>query len=109
MDYDLFWNQDCQLVKCYREAAKIRRELENQRAWLQGAYIYEAVADLAPILRYSTKGSKPKPYRAEPYPLEQEKTQGKESKSDIKAMQYMEMFMIANNERFKKKGVQNGG
>ena len=43
MTYDQFWNQDVELVKAYREADKIKRDLKNQDMWMQGAYYYEAL------------------------------------------------------------------
>ena len=70
MTYDQFWNEDCELVKFYRKAAQIRQDLKNQDAWLQGAYFYEALVDAAPILRaFAKKGTKPIPYREEPFDL----------------------------------------
>ena len=53
MTYDQFWNQDVELVKAYREADKIKRDLKNQDMWMQGAYYYEALLDAAPVLRFS--------------------------------------------------------
>ena len=53
---------DCELVKYYRKAAKIKQDLDNQNAWLQGAYFYEALADVSPILHaFAKKGTKPIP------------------------------------------------
>lgn len=111
MDYDLFWNQDCELVKYYRKAATIKRDMDNQHAWLQGAYVYEAIADLLPALQFNAKNAKTKPYRSEPFPLggkAPEKVKEIEKKQTEKAKQFMEMFMISNNERFKRKEAQSG-
>lgn len=71
MTYDQFWNQDVELVKAYREADKIKRDLKNQDMWMQGAYYYEALLDAAPVLRFSfsKKPPKPVPYREQPFEL----------------------------------------
>ena len=90
MTYEQFWEQDCDLVKYYRKAAQIRQDLKNQEAWLQGAYFYEALADVSPILRaFAKKGSKARPYPKKPFDLNSrgDKTEQKkaEEKSDDKA------------------------
>lgn len=100
------------MVKYYRKAAAIKRDMDNQHAWLQGAYVYEAIADLLPVLQFSAKNAKTKPYRSEPFPLGEkapEKVKEIEKKQTEKAKQFMEMFMISNNERFKRKEAQSGG
>lgn len=120
MTYDQFWNQDVELVRAYREANKIRRDLKNQDMWMQGAYIYEAILDAAPALRFSfsKKPPKPIPYREQPYELrtgqwKQEAGKSEEltrqEKSDKKAKAMMEMFMVSINKKFEKKGGEGNG
>lgn len=120
MTYDQFWNQDVCLVKAYREAGKIKRDLRNQDLWLQGAYIYEAILDAAPVLRFSLnrKPPKPIPYRDQPIDIhtgarkqdeKQEKPLSVEEKSDKKAKAMMEMFMVSINKKFEKKGGGRNG
>ncbi len=55
MTAEQYWDGDCELVKYYRKAAKIRQDLKNQDAWLLGMYIYQAIGNLAPILRAFAK------------------------------------------------------
>ena len=120
MTFDQFWNQDVELVKAYQEANKIKRDLRNQDMWLQGAYIYEAILDAAPALRFSLgkKPPKPIPYRDQPIDIhgggrKQEEKQGKplsvEEKSDKKAKAMMEMFMVSINKKFDGKGGDSNG
>lgn len=109
MSYEQFWEQDCDLVKYYRRAAQIKQDLQNQEAWLQGAYFYEALIDAAPILRaFAKKGTKPTPYRESPYELStrQDKKQQKQlqEKHDDQAKAYMEAFMVSVNKKFQEKG-----
>lgn len=70
MTYDQYWNEDCLLVKAYREAEKIREERKNAELWLQGRYIYEALGDISPILHaFAKQGTKAIPYLKEPFPI----------------------------------------
>lgn len=113
MTYEQFWNMDYELVRYYRKAAKIKQDLDNQQAWLQGAYFYEALADVAPILHaFAKKGTKPIPYRDSPYQAgESRKSVDKKEKSndnDSRAKAIMEMFMIANNKKFEPGGEKHG-
>lgn len=109
MSYEQFWEQDCDLVKYYRRAAQIKQDLQNQGAWLQGAYFYEALINAAPVLRaFTKKGTKPTPYRESPYELftRQDKKQQKQlqEKHDDQAKAYMEAFMVSVNKKFQEKG-----
>ena len=108
MTYDQYWNEDCTLVKYYRQADRIKRERKNQDAWLQGMYIYDAMLRVSPILRaFAKQGTKPEPYVEEAYPISsvavKERNEKKERENSEKALRYMQAFMVANNKRFEKK------
>ena len=46
----------------------------NAEAHLMGLYVYEALCDVSPVLHaFAKKGTKPKPFRTEPYALNGEK------------------------------------
>lgn len=114
MTYEQFWEQDCELVKYYRKANRIKQELRNQDAWLQGAYFYEALVDAAPLFRdFVKKGTKTTPYRDCPYELFEQKRGNKEQvaqeRQDEKAKAFMEAFAVANNKRFKQEGGGEDG
>ena len=115
MTYEQYWEQDCDLVKYYRRAARIKQDLKNQDAWLQGAYFYEALIDVAPILRaFAKKGTKPTPYANQPYELfsrndETRKKQVVEKRRDEKAKAFMQAFMMSNNKKFKEEGGVTDG
>jgi len=70
MSIDEFWHGDCENARYYREADKIKRHRKNEEMWLQGAYIYNAIGSLAPILRFSMKPQPPLPYMDKPLDLE---------------------------------------
>lgn len=73
MTYDQFWNDDCMLTRYYRKAHQMKQKRRNQELWLQGAYIYEVLTDVAPVLHaFAKKGTKATPYLAEPFALTNE-------------------------------------
>lgn len=108
MTYEQYWDGDCALVADYRRAQEIRNEMENQRLWLQGMYVYDAICCTSPILRAFSKAKKPLRYRTEPYPMQTSRVKKSptivEEKQDEKAKSVMEMFMTQFNKRFEKKG-----
>ena len=108
MTYEQFWEQDCELVKYYRKSAEIKESIKNREAWIQGAYIYEALCNVAPILHaFAKKGTKPAPYRDTPYTLVSQNDKHAKAESgnqDKKAKAFMEVFMLSTNKRFQKKG-----
>ncbi len=79
MTYDQYWNDDCTLVKYYREAHEVQQQRENQRLWMQGAYFYDALCAVSPVLHaFAKPGTKPSPYLKEPYPLTKDESEDKE-------------------------------
>lgn len=115
MSYDEYWNEDCELVRAYRKAEKIRMEKRNYELWLQGLYIYEALCDASPLYRdFAKKGTKAHPYSSKPYPLKPkaEKTPTEqESDKQIarKGENYMNGFMAAFNKGFAQRTSEQKG
>ena len=108
MTPEQYWDGDPQLAKYYRKADELKRQRENQKLWLQGMYIYEALCDVAPILRaFAPKGTKPTPYTDHPYSIttkeraDEKKLQEKRERD--KARRYMEAQMAKLNKRFESK------
>lgn len=104
MSPDQFWDRDCTLVVAFRKAEKIRLQKQNQMLWLQGMYVYEALCDASPIFRdFAKKGTKPLPFRDEPYPLFRDERERKEEKREqaafAKSRRYMEQFMTRHNRK----------
>jgi hypothetical protein len=63
-----YWEGDCSLTRYFRKAYKIKQEEINTNAWLQGAYVYDAVSTaLSNALR--GKNSKVTKYAQQPYDL----------------------------------------
>lgn len=110
MTYEQFWDMDCTLVVDYRKAEEIRNTKRNQEMWLQGMYIYEALCDVAPVMRaFAKKGTKPHKYPAEPYALtvkeREEQTEQRERKVFNKGLATMEALMKSMNKKFAEKEV----
>lgn len=79
MSYDDYWNGDCEMTRAYLKAHKLKKQMENEKMWLQGLYIYDALCDVSPILRaLPEKGAKPLPYPSKPYPLTKDKAKAEE-------------------------------
>ena len=100
-----FWDMDCTLVVEYRQAEEIRNAKKNQEMWLQGMYIYEALCDVAPVLRaFAKKGTKPHKYPSEPYALttkqRKEQTEKQERKVFNKGLATMEALVQSMNRKF---------
>lgn len=110
MSYDDFWNGDCDMAKMYRKAHQIYISGENDLAWLQGFYVYQAVGALAPALKAFSKGrahkymEKPIEYGANDFDkeIERQKKQKEEKASSDKAKAVLEMWAIGFNERWDK-------
>ena len=112
MTAEQYWDGDCTLVIYYREADKLRRQRDNETAWLQGMYIYDALARLSPILRaFAKKGTKPKPYVEEPYPIDKKQMENvqeqKEKSTSEKGMAYMQTIMARVNKQIEQKGSEH--
>lgn len=106
-----FWDGDCELVKFYREAYELKKEQKNQELWLQGLYIYEAIANLSPILKSFVKNPKPMPYPEKPYPLTTGKIEERKEQEhkQAKTAQFnkMKQWMQAVNSKMEKKNEQS--
>lgn len=75
MPYELFWDGEPSLYYRYLNAynRKIDNDIdewmykENYSSWLQGCYVYEAIARLPPL-------GKPKEYLSKPYEINNKKS-----------------------------------
>ena len=82
MTYEEYWHSDHDVYRFYRKAWKARREEENKRDWLLGAYFYNAVGT-AIGNAFRKKGAHVQNYVEEPwpiFPLSKEEAEAKEQK-----------------------------
>lgn len=65
MTYEQFWEGDPWMVRAYAEAYILKRRIKNEDAWIQGAYMANAVT----IAIANTFGKKRVDYMKEPMQL----------------------------------------
>jgi hypothetical protein len=112
MTYEDYWRRDPCLVKYYRQAERIRTERVNYEAWLQGAYIYDALCFVSPILHaFAEKGTQPMEYLKKPYAIgkekaEQERKAQEEERLNVAADNFT-IFAKAFNKKFREKQEQD--
>ena len=107
--YNEYWNGDCEMVKAFRKAKRLRNEEENYRLWLQGVYVYEALCCVVPALQ-AFNPKQPRPYPSKPHgtetspaaagetPVSEEEKQMKRNKT------FMEIFAVNFNQHLNKEG-----
>lgn len=108
MTEEQYWDRDCRLVIAYRKADELRMSRKNQEMWLQGAYIYEALTRVSPLLHaFAKKGTKPVPYLVEPFAITEKQAEYQQEEKDKKTYDkgkaLMEGFMAKHNKKFEGK------
>ena len=71
MTYEQYWEQSPYLVVAYRKAYRLRREADNEQAWLQGLYVFDAFA-VCLANAFAKRGAKKQTYIEKPldiYPI----------------------------------------
>lgn len=108
MTAEQYWDGDCALTKYYRDAYRLKQEHQNYMAWLQGAYVYDAICAVSPVLHaFAKKGTKVEPYLKTPYNMRTQESNDKktEKTNSINAMQAKFLNMASKiNQKFKSKG-----
>lgn len=104
MTEEQYWDRDCNLAKAYRKARKIKINQQNEQAWLQGAYFYDALCRVSPIFRsLAKKGTKAAPYMDEPIAIFKDDYQDRQIKKEKQAMDKNKAFLEAFAAKFNKK------
>lgn len=114
-----YWEEDCWMVRAYREADRIRVQRANEQAWLQGAYIYDVMTRLYSIYNPFSKHPKAAPYPDKPYELFAKKEDEEENMTEEERQRkveesrdaFMAMMLKKNKENSDKrrKGGEDGG
>ena len=103
MTYNEYWHGDNYLPRYYLKAYKLKRQREDEYAWMQGRYIYEAIGALTPILNPLSKNPKPHPYVEKPYLEDFAKTEEEKAQEKMLAnRKKMEQLAIEWNMQFAK-------
>ncbi|MBO5090147.1 MAG: hypothetical protein J6C27_04475 [Clostridia bacterium] len=109
MTYDEFWYGSADRVIYYRKAYKIKQKRNNDLAWLNGRYVYDALKAIVPALRGLSK-EPVEQYLDEPYPYTKEDViEYKNRKMLEKAQKYREYAEARNAERqAREEAMKNG-
>lgn len=108
MTYEQYWDGDVLAHKAYRDAEKMRVRDMNFYSWLQGLYVYEAIADLSPALKAFSKG-RAKPYSKEPFPLFEDDKRQKEEEEQRKKYERIKEKVSAFAKAFNAKRKESLG
>ena len=109
MSYDEFWRGPAHLAKAYREAEELRRKQEEWARWRQGAYIYDALLRVAPVMRASFGSGRAEPgkYPDEPWPLtEKEARERAEAREKENYERYIERMELASARELKRRAAE---
>lgn len=106
MTADEYWNGDYSMLKYYRKANEIKLEMENQRLWLQGMYVYDAICCCVPVLRAFSKEKKPIPYPKERYAITDNQVKERQLRDEKKKFEEMKAKMIARFGMKSKKQIE---
>lgn len=94
MTAEQYWEGDCYLVRDYRKAFELQKRRQNQMLWLQGAYVYNAILAVSPILHaFAKSGTKPSPYLEYPIPLSNKEAREQQEDKDRRAYEKMKQRM----------------
>lgn len=103
MSYEQYWDEPPILAVTFREAFRLKRELENEMAWIQGLYVYDAFSVVLSNV-FSKRGSKKQKYFEQPidiFPLTKAEIKRREKEEYAKMQKAMEE-MIRKQQRTKK-------
>jgi hypothetical protein len=106
MTYEQYWEQSPYLVAAYRKAYRLKREADNEQAWLQGLYTFDAFAVcLANV--FAKRGAKKQVYIERPidiFPLSESEKKRREAEEYEKMQKAMEAMMRKQQREKKSKG-----
>ena len=106
MSYEQYWDESPYLVVAYRKAYRLRRETENEQAWLQGLYVLDAFAVVMANV-FAKRGSKRQEYLERPidiYPLTEREKKRRQAEENAKMQAAMEAMARKQRQQKKSKG-----
>ena len=104
MTYEQFWDAPPFLATTYRKAYRLKREMDNENAWLSGLYMYDAFA-VCLANAFSKRGAKRQDYLERPidiFPLT-EREKNRREQEELKKMDAALQAMRDAQQREKKK------
>ena len=106
MTYEQYWEQSPYLAVAYRRAYRLKREAENEQAWLQGLYVFDAFA-VCLANAFAKRGSKKQNYIEKPidiFPLTEREKKRREAEANAKMQAAMEAMVREQRRKKKSKG-----
>lgn len=106
MTYEQYWEWPPYLAVAYRKAYRLRREAENEQAWLQGLYVFDAFA-VCLANAFAKRGAKKQTYIEKPidiFPLTEREKKRREQAEQAKMQKAMEDMARMQRQRKKQKG-----
>lgn len=99
MTPDDFWHGEPELIKYYREAYELKKEVKNQELWRLGLYIQRALMSTSGY----TFGSKNNPpeYYGEPLPVTSRQIKEYEAKQMERQREEAKAFILNAQQRIK--------
>lgn len=94
MTYEQYWCSDPYLTVHYQKARKMKFDYDNQMAWLQGLYTYDALSAIIFNTWCRKDGEQARSYTDKPYEFSEEK-QKEETKreAEVQAEAWMMNFV----------------
>lgn len=84
-----YWYEDPKYINAYVKAEAIKQRRRNTELWLNGAYIYNAIGALVPVLNPFSKEHRAKPYLKQPIPISEEERLEQEREKYNRFVNYM--------------------
>ena len=106
MSYEQFWDESPCLAVAYRKAFRLKRQLENEQAWLQGFYVYNAFA-VCLSNAFAKPGAKKQVYLDKPsdiFPLTEREKKIRKAQENAKMEAAMKEMIRKQQLRKKQKG-----
>ena len=99
-----YWDGDASLPRAFRKACEMRQKRENQQAWINGLYTYDAL--MSALSHLSPNKSSHKNYAVKPYSFDaKESEQDRENKvaeAQAQAEVWMRSWVSATQKQFEK-------
>lgn len=115
MTWEEYWHGDPCMTRYFLKAHEMKRQEKNFELWLQGAYVYEALVDVAPLLHAFSKNPRPQKYPSEPYALTKKEIEAKKKREEAAEFERMKAEVSAWMTRVNRaktesasKGANNG-
>lgn len=102
MSYDDFWHGDVHMVKAYRKAHRIKKQMKSAEQYMMGLYVYHAICAAHPLFAF--KPHEPMHYLEEPLPIDDREAKEREERKEREHYEDVKTRFEAFAESFNKRG-----